>query len=254
MTNSTDLHKALHVANQAADAARKVIIAGYRGRIEVSTKADNSPVTEIDQAAEMAVRKVLEGAFPDHSILGEEYGGEAVEGLCWLVDPIDGTVSFIHHIPMFSTLIALTEGGKPLVAVVDVPMLDRRFTAIVGEGSWDGKKRLHVTPGFLPERSMVCHGDLYAFRAAGRIDLYRTIDEQVTFFRSYTDAYGHCLVASGSASLMVDPDLHVWDVAAPSLIVREAGGRVEIRPDGDTGLVTLLTGSPEAIDWVDALL
>ncbi|MDE3076134.1 MAG: histidinol phosphate phosphatase [Chloroflexota bacterium] len=249
-----DLQLALQVANRAADAARKTILARYMGRFSVSAKPDQSPVTEADREAETAIRHIIQQSFPEHAVLGEEFGGQDATGHCWLVDPIDGTVSFIHHIPMFSTLIALTSDREPLVAVVDLPALNRRFTAIRGQGSWEGKKRLAVPPGFEPARSMVCHGDPYQFRAAGREALYHTLEDRITFFRSYTDALGHCLVAAGSASLMVDPDLHSWDVAAPSLIVREAGGRVALHPDDDTGLMTMLSGSAEAVEWVERLL
>ncbi|HUZ77662.1 MAG TPA: inositol monophosphatase family protein [Chloroflexota bacterium] len=254
-----DVDAALRTANAAADASRRIILRGYARRFETGTldvqlKEDATPVTEVDRAAERAIREVIRSAFPDHAILGEEYGGETVPGYSWLVDPIDGTVSFIHHIPMFATLIALCNGSEPVVSVVDLPMLSQRFHAVAGHGSWEGTRRLQVTPGFEPRRSMVCHGDPYQFRAAGRMELYAQLERRITFYRSYTDALGHCLVADGSAALMVDPDLHAWDVAAPSLIVREAGGQVEFQPDPGTGLVTMISGSREAVAWLRPLI
>jgi histidinol-phosphatase len=247
------LEEALGVALRAADAARAAIMARVAGGFSVEAKADDSPVTEADREAEQAIRDVILAAFPDHQVSGEELGSQGQGELGWLVDPIDGTISFVHRIPLFATLIALCRGGETLVAVVDLPALGRRFHALAGGGAWEGASRLRVSADFNPARSLVCHGNKLQFEQTGRLELYRRLDQELALFRSYTDAFGHAMVACGSAALMVDPDLRPWDLAAPALLVREAGGRVlELEePNGKTGVIS---GAPAAVDWAERLL
>jgi histidinol-phosphatase len=246
-----DLDRALEVALQAADGARLAIAAECGGAVE--WKPDRSEVTAADRAAENAIRQVIRSAFPEHAIVGEEFGGAAGQPWTWLVDPIDGTISFVHGVPLYATLIALCHHGQPLVAVVDLPGLDRRLHAIEGRGAWEGSRRLHVSSGFNAHADLVARGDRYQFATAGRLSLYERLDADLRLFRSYADAYGHCLVAGGAAALMVDPDLRPWDIAAPSLIVREAGGRVLTLPE-PSGKVTAISGNPEAIAWLEPRL
>jgi len=171
------------------------------------------------------------------------------------VDPIDGTISFVHRVPLFATLIALCRAGQPVVAVVDLPGLGRRFHALRGGGAWEGRRRLRVADAFDPATSLACRGNRLQFEHTGRMELYQRLDRELPLFRSYTDAFGHCLVACGSAALMVDPDLRPWDLAAPALLVREAGGLVlELAEPGLDGKVTAVSGSVAALDWMDRLL
>jgi histidinol phosphatase-like enzyme (inositol monophosphatase family) len=247
-----ELDKALEVACAATEQARRIIRDGFTQELRVETKADASPVTEIDCNAEQAIRSVLRAAYPTHGIYGEEFGWENRGAeLAWLVDPIDGTASFINGLPFAATLIALCRNDEPLVAVLDLPILERRATAIAGQGAWEGQRRLSVRRDFDPARSIVVHGDFYTFRLAQREELCQRLLAEVKYLRGFTDAYGHYLVASGAAAVMVDPDLAPWDAAAPSLIVAEAGGRVERIPDpGNPEQVTLVSGAPEAVEWV----
>jgi len=246
-----DLDLALEVAGTAADRAREIIRGGFGHDLSVDTKSDDSPVTKIDRDAEQAIRSILREAYPTHGINGEEFGVEGNgEEFSWLLDPIDGTVSFINGLPFAATLIALCQGNKPVLGVLDLPILERRVTAITGRGAWEGERRLRVRQNFDPKQSIVCHGDFYAFELAGYGELYQRLASQVKYFRSYTDAYGHYLVASGAAAVMVDADLAPWDAAVPSLIVAEAGGRVERLPDRNPDRITLVSGSPEGVSWV----
>lgn len=251
------LDDVLRVACRAADAARAIIVGRYLGAFTVSRKGDDSPVTEADREAEQAIRAVLRQAYPGHQVLGEEFGAEGgdPEALRWLVDPIDGTVGFTHRVPLFTTLIALCRGDDPLVGVVDLPALGRRLTAVRGGGAWEGLRRLRVVSDFDPARSLVCHGDRVNFEFAGLLDLYDAAERQVRTFRSYTDAFGHALVALGSAALMIDPDLKPWDIAAPSLLAREAGGVVSLHPDpAHAGRTLVLLGCAPAVAWARRLL
>ncbi len=249
------LEQALEVACRAADEARARIMARYHGGFSVSTKADRSPVTEADREAERAIRDVIKGVFPDHAVLGEELGGGHEAPLRWVVDPIDGTISFTHRIPLFTTLIALCHESEPVVSVIDLPALGRRLTAIRGQGAWEDGRRLKVAPDFDPAASVVSHGDAYAFEVAGEMALYRAVETGVRLFRSYTDAFGHVLVALGAMSAMIDADLKPWDVAAPQLVVTEAGGKIVVHPDRRAnGHVLLISGAPRAIEWIEELI
>lgn len=227
----------------------------YERGFTVETKADQSPVTEADRQAEQAIREVLLEAFPDHHITGEELGSTGSSGLNWLVDPIDGTISFVHHVPLFATLIALCRDREPLLAVIDLPALGHRYQAIAGGGAWEGSRRLRVASSFDPASSLVCRGKRLQFERTERMDLYRRLDDELPLLRSYTDAFGHCLVSRGAAALMVDPDLSVWDMAAPALLVREAGGTVLELPEPRLqGKTTVISGSAAAVEWAKRLL
>ena len=245
--------EALEVALRAADRARAAIMRRFEGGFNVELKADASPVTEADREAEQAIRDEILAAYPDHSLTGEELGSHGQGELGWLIDPVDGTLSFVHRIPLFATLIALCRAGQPILAVVDLPALGRRFHALAGGGAWEGAARLSVAPAFDPAASLVCRGNKLQFEHSGRAELYARLDRELTLCRSYTDAFGHAMVACGSAALMVDPDLRPWDLAAPALLVREAGGSVLELPDPN-GKTTIISGCPAAVDWLRRLL
>lgn len=246
---------ALAVAQRAADAAGAIIMGYYEAGFTVETKADLSPVTEADRHAEQTIRGMILEAFPDHKITGEELGSTGSSGLNWLIDPIDGTISFVHHVPLFATLIALCRDSEPLLAVVDMPGLGHRYHAVAGGGAWEGSRRLRVASSFDPASSLVCRGNRLQFERAGRMNLYRRLDDELPLLRSYTDAFGHCLVAQGAAALMMDPDLSAWDMAAPTLLVREAGGIVlELEEPHLEGKTTVIAGAPAAVDWARELL
>jgi len=251
-----DRDRALAVALEAADVARAIVMGRYWGSFTVETKADASPVTEADREAEAAIREVILGTFPDHRITGEELGTGGSGELTWLVDPIDGTISFVHHIPLFATLISLGDESGALVAVLDLPALGRRLHAVRGGGAWEGQQRLHVAREFDAGTSLVCHGNRHQFEGNGLMPFYGYLEDEVRLFRSYTDAFGHALVACGSAALMVDPDLMPWDYAAPALIVQEAGGSVCTKAGlgPRDGSVLVMAGAPEAMAWAERLL
>ncbi len=241
-------------ASVAADAAALLLDGLTRARASVDTKSTGTDmVTEMDRAAERLVVDALLAARPDDGIVGEEGSHRAgSSGVQWLIDPIDGTISFVHRIPLFASLIALTQGSETLLAVVDLPALGRRFHALAGGGAWEGDRRLRVQHGFDPSASLVCHGNVFQFDGTGREELFQKLRRDVRLLRSYTDAFGHAMVASGAAALMVDPDLQPWDVAAPALLISEAGGQVYTEPErvGRPGSVFVAAGSDEAVDWL----
>ena len=239
------LEQALVIAETAADRARAEVLARFR-RVAVETKADGSPVTEADRAAERAVRAVLREAYPDHAIRGEELGEEGGDGPCWVIDPIDGTIAFSRGIPLFASLIALCEDGQPLVGLIDLPALGERYTAIRGGGCRRNGVPARVSDDRDLARAIVSHGDPYAFANFGRADVLRRLTE-LPMARGYTDAFGHAMVLGGGVGAMVDLDLSPWDVAATQLLVPEAGGRCETLT-GPGGKLGLVLGSPALVE------
>lgn len=241
------LEDALRIAGVAADRARGEVMSRFR-RVAVETKTDGSPVTEADRAAERAIRDTLREAFPEHRILGEEYGAEGgTEGPCWVIDPIDGTIAFSRGLPLFSTIIALLEDGAPVLGLIDVPGLGERYTAIRGGGCRRNGRATRVSDESDLSRTIISHGDPFCFERYHRADVFQRMAREIPMLRGYTDAFGHALVLSGGVGAMVDLHLNLWDVAATQLLVPEAGGRCETLPAVD-GKIGLVFGSPRLVE------
>jgi myo-inositol-1(or 4)-monophosphatase len=241
------LEDALRAAQAAADRARREVMPRFR-RVAVETKRDGSPVTEADREAEQAIRATLREAFPGHRILGEEFGAEgAGDGPCWVIDPIDGTIAFSRGIPLFATLIALLDGGEPVLGLIDLPALDERYTAIRGGGCHRNGRPTRVSDETDLRRAIVSHGDPFCFARHRRSDVFERMAREIPMLRGYTDAFGHALVLGGGVGAMVDLDLNVWDVAATQLLVPEAGGRCETLPAVE-GKVGIVFGSPALVE------
>jgi myo-inositol-1(or 4)-monophosphatase len=201
------LEDALRAAQAAADRARREVMSRFR-RVAVETKRDGSPVTEADREAERAIRETLRDAFPDHRILGEEYGAEGgVEGPCWVIDPIDGTIAFSRGIPLFSTLIALLDDGEPVLGLIDLPALDERYTAIRGGGCLRNGRPTRVSDESDLRRAIISHGDPFCFALYRRADVFERMAREIPLLRGYTDAFGHALVLGGGVGAMVDLNL-----------------------------------------------
>ena len=161
--DTRELGEALEVASRACDRARAEILPRFRN-VAVETKSDGSPVTEADRAAELAIRAVLEEAFPEDAILGEEFGGsQKLARRRWIIDPIDGTIAFARGIPLFTTLIALLVDDEPVLGMIDLPAVNDRISGVRGSGVWRNDTRLEVSKATQLEDALVCHGDLYCF-------------------------------------------------------------------------------------------
>lgn len=202
----------------------------------VDVKADASPVTQADRAAEAILRRELLRAFPDDAFLGEETGASpGTSGYEWVVDPIDGTKSFVRGVPLYATLVGCRQAGRGVLGVIAIPALDELAYAARGGGAW------HVKGGSAPaaarvsshrtlRESLVCSSDFTSFdrwsggAAAGAAARGR-IEEACGLVRTWGDGYGYLLVATGRADLMIDPLLNPWDAAAVDVVVTEAGGR-----------------------------
>jgi histidinol phosphatase-like enzyme (inositol monophosphatase family) len=241
------LEHAARVAEQAADRARAEILPRFR-RVAVETKRDGTPVTEADRAAERAIRAALRESFPDAGMLGEEYGQDGSRGgLCWVVDPIDGTVAFSRGIPLFSTLIALLDDGEPVLGLIDLPALGERTVGWKGAGARRNGTPVRVSQATDLRSALISHGDPFCFDLFGMRGVFERMARELLVLRGYTDAFGHAQVIAGGVDAMIDVSLNLWDAAATQILVAEAGGRcVTLPPRGDK--LGLVFGSPALVE------
>jgi histidinol phosphatase-like enzyme (inositol monophosphatase family) len=245
-----DLAQAARVAEAASEAARREILARFR-RVSVETKADGSPVTEADRAAERAIRAVLREATPGIGILGEEYGDEPGRGgRSWLVDPIDGTISFSRGLPLFGTLIALVEEGVPVLGLIDLHALGERTVGWRGGGVRSNGEPVRASRRADLASAIVAHGDAFCFEKFGEREAYLALARDVRMWRGYTDCFGHAQVVRGAVDAMVDLSLNPWDAAATQILVEEAGGRcATLRREGASDYpLGLVFGSPPLVE------
>ena len=225
MLTDAFLDNALAVARQAAEAAASVIARHYRTTLSVETKADQTPVTAADREAETAIKQVLRAAFPDHALFGEEQGREGEGDFLWLIDPIDGTRSFVRGYPMFSTQIALMHRGELVVGVSNAAQFGEIAWARRGGGAFLNGERVGVSPASeYGAATAISIGNVKTLsRGAGWSALARLI-QRCGRTRGYGDFYHYHLLARGSIDLVIESDVNILDIAALAVIVREAGG------------------------------
>lgn len=221
------LDHALQAAHEAADAATAVIRRYYASdALQTEQKDDATPVTIADREAETAIAAVLRRHFPSHAMLGEEHGRHGEGSFLWLVDPIDGTRAFVRGYPFFSTQIALQHEGEIVLGLSNVPLSGERAWAVRGRGAWIDGARVQVSAqAQLDEHAAISTGNLRSLAAhpAGWQLLAQLIGK-VGRIRGYGDYLHYHLLARGSIDLVIESDVDILDVAALSLIVREAGG------------------------------
>lgn len=251
MTDPVLLERALQVARAAALAAAEQIKPFFRdAALRIDGKADDSPVTEADRAAERTIRKHIESAFPEHAIWGEEYGGERREdGWQWLVDPLDGTKSFVRGSPVFSTQIALWRDGQPMVAVSHVPITGESAWAIRGQGAFIDDEPVRCLSTRELSAAAVSTGNLKTLAAdpAGWSAL-ADIVRSTWRIRGYGDYLHYHLLARGGVDAVIESDVNILDIAALCLIVTEAGGVFTDLRGAQVGLETttvLAAATPE---------
>lgn len=198
--------------------------------LRVETKSDASPVTQADREAEQLLRELIGEAFPEDAILGEEFGETpGSSGVRWILDPIDGTKSFIHGVPLYGTMIGVESQGKSVVGVVYLPGLDEMVYAAESEGAWWKRADADPVPARVSktqdlDQALVTYTSLEGFQRSGRYEAFLNLQSSVARTRGWGDCYGYALVATGRADIMLDPIMHVWDCAALQPIVEEAGG------------------------------
>lgn len=229
--DSTQFKKRLDFAISVAREAQTLILTYYQNaNLSVDLKKDASPVTAADKGAELLIRERLAESFPEDGILGEEFGTtESKNGYRWILDPVDGTKPFVHGVPLFGTLIGVEYEGRLVIGVTRFPALDEVVYAAEGTGTWwqigDAEPRqTHVSNTDDLAKAVFCFTEPQRFKKIGRPEVLEKLMSTCCMSRGWGDCYGHVLVATGRADVMIDPELSVWDAAALVPIVREAGG------------------------------
>lgn len=232
MSTSSFFNEKLDFALYAALEAEKIILNYYQDpQLQKELKKDQSVVTRADREAEQKIRDLILKHFPQDNIIGEELGEKKGNSeFTWIIDPIDGTQSFISGVPLFGTLIGLVYHGQAILGVAHLPALNERYYAYQGGGSWwipsNSSKPVpaRVSKVAYINNALFCSTSLSAFEKQNRLDVFLKMAKSTGNQRGWGDCYGHLLVATGRADIMVDPDLKIWDCAALFPIVTEAGG------------------------------
>ena len=232
--------KELQAALGAAQAAAEVIRGLYQKNLAVTTKADASPVTEADVRAEEAIKSVLSERFPGYGFYGEETGQRAMDAASvWLVDPIDGTKSFVRECPFFSTQIALLREGRLVLGVSSAPAYGELAWAEVGGGAFLNDKPIRVSAVDSLAGAIVSTGNLKTLaRSAQGWNRFGALIPRVSRIRGYGDFVHYHLLARGSLDVVIESDVNILDIAALTVIVREAGGVFTDLGGGEVGLET----------------
>ncbi len=214
----------LAFAIEAATIAGRSTLEHFQTGVLVESKTDGSPVTVADREAETILRAGIETVFTGESILGEEFGG-STGGTGWILDPIDGTKSFICGVPLYATLISYEIDFSPQLAVAYFPALDEIVYAELGSGCFLNGSRVFVSSTSKLTDATICCGGQTFLRENGKLEGILQISDKSRAIRTWCDAYGHCLVATGRAEAMIDPIVARWDVSSIRLLVSEAGGK-----------------------------
>jgi histidinol-phosphatase len=220
------MHADLSFALRLADLADAVTVERFRADdLVVETKPDLSPVTEADRAVERLLRKRIGEERPGHGVVGEEFGADQPGSARWILDPIDGTKNYLRGIPVWATLIALEREGRVEVGVVSAPALHRRWWAARGEGAFVNGRRIRVSQVANLADAVLSYASLTSWERHGLGEQFLTLAGSCWRTRGFGDFWSHMLVAEGAADLAVEPEVELWDLAAPQVIVEEAGGR-----------------------------
>jgi histidinol-phosphatase len=217
-------------AVKMARVAGRSTLEHFRSSVAIERKGDDSPVTVADKNAEKLVRSLLEGQYPQDAILGEEFGQQAGQSeFQWIIDPIDGTKSFIFGVPLYSTLLSLCHRSQAVAGVIYIPALDEIVIAAKDHGAWHSFQsapfeRCHVSRRPIGEGAFLT-SQVDSFDKVNAQAAYTHLQKEAYVSRTWGDGYGYMLVATGRAELMVDPIANPWDLAAVQVVVEEAGGR-----------------------------
>jgi histidinol-phosphatase len=226
------------LALELCDAADAVSMAHFQRDLHIETKPDRSFVTQADTQIERAIRERIRAAYPDHGLVGEEYGEEtSASGVRWFIDPIDGTHNFMRGIPVFATLLGLEVDGEMVVGAVSAPALGSRWYAWQGGGAWalhataaasagTPPQRMHVSSVARLEDAQLLYSSPTDLAASGLAPGLQATLARVWRERGFGDFWGYTLVASGAAEGMVEAGMNSWDLAPMQVLLAEAGGRL----------------------------
>ena len=220
----SELANLLEIARRAAIVAGEVIMPLYNAGTVVELKSDRTPVTLADRNAELAIREFLARECPGHGVLGEEFGETPGDGRHrWILDPIDGTKSFIHHVPLFGTLVALERDGLPVAGVIACHAVGETASGATGLGAFLNGEPCHVSDTATLAEATVSMTSITRM-VQGRSKGIARLAASCGLARAWGDCYGYLMVATGRADVMIDPIMNLWDAAALYPIITEAGG------------------------------
>lgn len=247
--------------HRLADIAKEQILPHFRSAAEVGNKDGDGfdPVTIADRSAEEAIRAAIETAFPEHGILGEEFGDKNLDAdLVWVIDPIDGTRSFIAGLPVWGVLVGLVQEGKPSLGMMSQPFTGERFFGGGGVASYqgpDGPRRLETRSCATIEDSVLFTTSPHDFSDAD-LAVYRRVERKAKLARYGTDCYAYCMLAAGNVDAVVEAGLKPYDILPLVPIIESAGGQVtdwQGNPPPDSGQI-LATGDPRLHDQILTIL
>lgn len=233
----------LAFAQEIANESRALLVAAAEEAPRVDLKQDASFVTATDRAVEARLRERINAAFPDHGIMGEEYGSERLDAeFVWVLDPIDGTAAWVAGIPVYGTLISLACGGKPLLGVIDLPATGERLTGISGRGAWHNGKAIRCRKGTALADAYMTSSNPRFIPEADRAAFAR-LDDAVQFTQYGGSCYSYACLARGRTDLAVDAGFDAYDLFAPTAVIEGAGG-----------IVTDWQGGPLDLAWRGCVL
>lgn len=218
--------KYLQVALNAVKEAEQIITFYYQSQIEVTLKADQTPVTLADQEAEVTIKDLIAKAFPDHAFLGEEGGQDKTAEYLWIIDPIDGTKNYMRKIPLFATQLALMHNDEIILGISNAPKMNELVFAEKGNGAFLNNQPIRVSNTQKISSSYLSYGGIGSFDRHHQLNDLLKLERNTLGHRGIGDFWSYHLLASGKIDIMIESDTKIWDIAALSCIVQEAGGRV----------------------------
>lgn len=223
---SETLASYLEFARQVAWEAGRLTLGYFQNGVRPEWKQDETPVTVADRLSEELIRHRIEKTYPDHAIVGEEFGVKETAGVShrWFIDPIDGTKSFIRGLPLYGVLVGLEIEGEVQVGVANFPALNEMVSAATGLGCWWNGRRAFVSDKKTLSESIISHIDTASFAPQGKGEAWQRLQRASYYNIGLCDAYGYFLVATGRVEVMLDPIMNVWDCAPFPPILKEAGG------------------------------
>lgn len=223
--NVDELNQSLAFAVEIAREAGKITLKYFNNLSHIDRKADGSVVTVADREAEKFLREAIETKFPDDAILGEEYGEKAgASGRRWILDPIDGTYSFVHGVPFYGVLIGVEIEDEPSIGVINIPALNEIVYAAKGLGCCFNDAPTKVSNIDSIEEALLLTTDFDLCEQYGFGGVVNELRKRADKSRTWGDCYGHVLIATGRAEIMLDPVMNIWDCAALLPVIEEAGG------------------------------
>ena len=222
-----EVSELVELAELAAKASAEVILPYFRSTLDVQRKADGSPVTIADKKAEESIVELLRTRRPNDGWLGEEFGSEdGSSGYKWIIDPIDGTIAFVHGVPLFGTLLAVEKDGQILLGLINMPAVQERVIGIKGHGTFHNGQRCRVSQTADLSQATILTSNFNNLLTHDRQQGFNELLRQTREGRTWGDCYGYMMVATGRAEIIVDPIVAAWDIAPMVPIITEAGGRI----------------------------